>query len=282
MGASQAGADHQRVARRRARPRGVGGARRRRARGAFRQGPRQALAFAPVTRAFVHGKARRQQIAAHLSGRAVGGDARARRREPSQGAKALAAPHRRVARWREAVQVPAIETQVAQPLQFVQGAPDIRPVQVEDDPAAVEQAPVYAFERGRKTGDQFRGQRRELRPARQGAAQLVAAQRVFVDTQIVQRHGLWSVFTPGRPGEQKIETGAEAEFADGVATAAASGQARRQRAAVDEHVPAFEEPVGGAEVRVPVAPRARLAGLAPLDFGALKRLQQALGANHAG
>ena len=115
---------------------------------------------------------------------------------------------------------------------------------------------------------QLIGEHLEFRPQRQGALQVVMAQRVLFDTDKMQsriRHG---VLLEHLPGTQKIQTRTKTRFANDQTPASPQrGEALGQTVLFDKHVARFVQTRFIGEIHIIEHPRIRATLVIPVELG---------------
>jgi hypothetical protein len=155
-------------------------------------------------------------------------------------------PHVRVAGRGEAVQEPGVHVGGALAPQGFRVAEHQRQGDV-----VRQLQPVVTGAGGRVLVEQRPGGLAQLRPVGQGAGQVVALQRVLFHGPQLQAGAGRRQRQKALGGQQHVEAGAEAGFADHEAVAVGeSGEAPVQLVAVEEHVKAFRAAVLAREVGV--------------------------------
>ena len=148
-------------------------------------------------------------------------------------------PHIGVLRWSETIEKPGIDRGI----QLGQGLQQIADQQGQGDAAIGQGKLLPAGREIAVMGEQLFGPGLQFRPERQGAAQVIRAQRVFFGADEVQAGVCRCDPVPQLPGTEKIQAGAETGFTDAEAGAGRERRpALRQIVVLQEHMARFLQP----------------------------------------
>ncbi|MCY1438218.1 hypothetical protein D9M71_544100 [compost metagenome] len=149
-----------------------------------------------------------------------------------------------------------------------QGVEHVAHQQGEDHPAAGEDEALEAGVHRHVLAQQLPGPGGELRPQGEGALEIAAAQRVLFHADEMQLRRSRRHLLEQLPAAEKVQSGAEAGFADHQAPVGRQGgKALGQLVVGEEHVAGFLQARGRGEVHVAKGARQRLALFVPVQLG---------------